>query len=1023
MTGTVDIPGLTGINDAPWALFEAEWYQQRYAPDVSGVATTPSALMGHYLDKGRSRGYSPNPFFDETWYLNICPEAAHEIQCGHLQSGFEHYCIEGYRTRSPHWLFDLDYYRERYDDLTPALLSGRGLVNHYAHFLTFGVQEGRIGHRFFWPDYYRAAMAPADRQAAMAKGAFTHFLLSSAGDDQEKRTTPYFSPGWYRETYPAVDAEIRSGAVRNALEHYLTNETPAEFNPNPIFSESVYLRRNSDVAQALAERRLRSGYHHFIAQGVREHRFFSRAIDLAKYTAAHALVRADLKDDSSLDPYLHLLTIGTALGLSACPRASMEAGLGEDRSKVQFRAEAELVALAHARHMIDFTVTAPPAVSVIMVLHNHFALTIAALASLRDNVHDPLEVILVDSGSTDETLRIETVIKGAKLVRLAENEGFVRACNAGLGYVTAETVLFLNNDIRLSPGAIATALRKLHSDVTIGAVGGKVVRAHGVLQEAGCVIWRDGTTAGVLRDCDALDPAANYVRDADYCSAVFLLVPTALVKALGGFDDDFAPSYYEDTDLCVRIRQLGFRVVYDPAVVSHHLEYGSVESTDEAEAAMDRGRQTFLRKHAGWLTQQPERPQALTNIAVRSSGKGRILFIDDTIPMRDMGSGFVRANDLIREMVAIGYDVTVFPINASARPVFSIYADFCETVEIMHGHTIDGLEAFLEQNPRRFNIIWVSRTHNLRLVKDAIKDLRDPDGRPVGVIVDTEAVASLRNRAKQRVKPHIPQVLPDTLDEEFRHVRSDSQVVCVTEAEQRLLHSEGFRQVRVLGHVRKLDITPKSFNDRRGLLILGAIHDADSPNHDALSWFVEAILPLVTQELGPDVLVSVAGYQGEAVDLSALAEHPQLKLLGCVPQTRPLYDVHRVFVAPTRYAAGVAYKIHEAASFGLPIVTTSLIAGQTGWNHGTELLAADETDPQAFARQLIALYRDERLWQRLQHNAAARLRLENNENDYRRALGSILANVGSPKTSATPPAEGALQSFGSSSDAPSVQIA
>ncbi len=57
----------------------------------------------------------------------------------------------------------------------------------------------------------------------------------------------------------------------------------------------------------------------------------------------------------------------------------------------------------------------------------------------------------------------------------------------------------------------------------IGAVGGKIIRANGQLQEAGSIIWDDGTTTGYLRDASPLAPEANYVRDVDYCSAVFLL--------------------------------------------------------------------------------------------------------------------------------------------------------------------------------------------------------------------------------------------------------------------------------------------------------------------------------------------------------------------------------------------------------------------------------------------------------------------------------------------------------------------
>ena len=959
------------------------------------LAVTPSALMAHYLYQGRHHGHSPNPLFDEEWYIKTYEDAAYEVRIGHLSSGFDHYCMLGYAHVSPHWLFDLRYYRQRYDDLTLETLDRLGVANHYAHFLRYGAQEGRIAHRFFWPKYYWAGLETEQRSLAMEQGIFLHFLSADLKSGREVPTTPYFSPGWYRETYTQVDADIRAGLQHSALRHYLTNETPTAFDPNFIFSEENYLSRNDDVARAVANGKIRSGYQHFITNGVCEKRFFSRIIDLDRYTNSHALVRADLGADPAMDPYLHLLTIGTALGLAANSQPAPGSGSVESQLKIQFRAEAQVVALAYAHSELDFAPRTPPAVSVIMVGHNRFALTFAALASLRDNFHAPIELIFIDSGSTDETMQIETWVKGFKLIRLAHNVGFVSACNTGLQEVTSETVLFLNNDVRLASGAVASAIRRLGSSSDIGAVGGKILRAHGLLQEAGCSISWDGSTTGYLRDHDPLEPAANYVREVDYCSAVFLLLPSALARALGGFDIDYVPSYYEDTDLCVRLQQLGFRVVYDPSIVVHHLEYGSLQTTEEADMAMARGRQTFLRKHRNWLERQPEPKDQFTAAEARRTGSQRILFLDDTIPVREMGSGFVRANDIIGEMTALGYAVTVFPINPCTRPVVTTYSQFPDSANILYNRTIDDLPAFLDEHRRYFDIVWVSRTHNLRLVQAEIRALQDPLGRPVRVILDTEALASERDRTKLRIKPASSSAHSHgILQAEFHHVAPDSHVVCVNEAEQTLLQAQGLTKLSILGHFRRLALTPAPFEDRHGILILGALHEVDTPNYDALFWFVEEILPLIQKDFDVQPLVSVAGYVSANIDLSALDDHPHVRLLGCVSSTWSLYNDHRIFVAPTRFAAGIPYKIHEAASFGLPIVTTSLIAGQIGWGHGAELLAASQMTPRDFAQQVVTLYNTSALWKRLRLYAARRLMQENNQADYRRALNSILTDIG-----------------------------
>ena len=180
----------------------------------------------------------------------------------------------------------------------------------------------------------------------------------------------------------------------------------------------------------------------------------------------------------------------------------------------------------------------------------------------------------------------------------------MRGGNAALACIRAEAALFLHKDVELVPGAVAAALRCLGSDPRIGAVGGKVIRAHGLLHEAGGIVWRDGTIQAYQRDAFPLLPEANFRRDVAYCSRVFLLVRADLLRQLEGFDDAYAPGGYEDVDLCVRIQQAGFRVVYDPSVALYHMVHGSAPAGALPEADKARQRQVFCRRHAAWLQQR-----------------------------------------------------------------------------------------------------------------------------------------------------------------------------------------------------------------------------------------------------------------------------------------------------------------------------------------------------------------------------------------------------------------------------------
>jgi GT2 family glycosyltransferase len=664
----------------------------------------------------------------------------------------------------------------------------------------------------------------------------------------------------------------------------------------------------------------------------------------------------------------------------------------EGQAKALLRAKFDALHLHYGQHPIRFDTAAPAELSVIMVLHDNFSLTLQALASLRENFPGPLQVVIVDSGSTDETRHLAKYVTGIQLLSLDINVGFVRGCNAALEFVTADTVLYLHNDIVIAAGAVLAALSRLQSDVSIGAVGAKIMRTHGLLQEAGCIIWRDGWTTGYLRDQQPTAPEANFVRDVDFCSAAFLLVRTSLLRDLEGFDDAFAPAYFEDVDLCVRIREAGYLIVYDPAVVVHHLEYGSASRREDAEKRIQAAHEVFFRKHRNRLRlcyTSDSRAQLFARAV--NPVCGRVLLIEDQVPLRRLGSGFVRSNDIVCAMAALGHHVTVYPVQRQDHNLAAVFADFPDTVEVMHEHAFDGLEQFLRVRRGYYDTIWVARTHNLDLVKPALEKSGVDVLGDVRVVLDTEAIAATREaRRRALCGEDAPVDLEKAIQEELRNAYFCQTLVAVNAQEAAHLRDHGFTDVHVLGHARTLSLTPRPWRERAGILMVGAFPAMDSPNYDSLCWFVDEVLPLIKQTLGYETMLTVAGFVGAGVDFERFRNHPRITLHGTVADLAPLYGAHRVFVAPTRYAAGLPYKVHEAASYGLPVVATALLRGQLGWEDGRDLLAADAADPAGFARQVLALYQSEDVWSHIRAGAAQRIRVECGRGEYERSLMEVL---------------------------------
>jgi GT2 family glycosyltransferase len=978
-----------------WAVFDAAWYLRKY-PDLhaAGIEFLPESILAYYLETGCRLGHSPSPLFDELFYLSQNPDVAELVVDGSYRSGFDHFCQHGHRGLSPHWLFNDTLYAALYDDMSLENLDVHGCYGRYDHYLKSGQREDRMAQFLFDQQFYKArATASHEAKSIDDLGPFVHFLYCLESDLAELPPSIYFDPAWYVEHHARARAEIENGQFGSAIEHYLRSEAGQDLDPVPEFSEQYYRSKHPDVAAAIDAGVFRNGYQHFIQHGAFELRPPSPAVDLIYYRDANPRVRDDLNSGFVRDAFAHLLLIGLPEGLAHKP-PDTQSLLTEDATKQFFLAKAKDNLVLFGRHKLDFKPRTDPVVSVIMVLFDKFELTMQALASLRNNYAGSIELILVDNASSDDTRRIDQYVAGAKIFQLASNIGFLGASNHGLEQVTADLVLFLNNDIELGYGAIEQAIRRLRSDRAIAAVGGKVIRTHGRLQEAGCVIWNDGSTIGYMRDASPLAPEANFVRDVDFCSGVFLLCQTSVVKKLGGFDGDFSPAYYEEVDLCVQMAEAGYRVVYDPAIVIHHLEYGSAVSTEASMALMRRGHKIFERKHKEFLKSKQERTeQNLVAARAVNNRNKRVLFIEDTVPVRRIGSGFVRANDAVNAIAAAGYDVSVFPVNGAHYDIMSMYADFHETVEVLHDRDINGLQQLLDTRPEYYDLIWVSRTHNLGRILPIFQQAGiDPKRTPF--ILDTEAVVTCRDAANQVFRGPAESFDFDArLRAEFEFARDCRHITAVNQAEADMLRQIGFGAVSVLGTIREPEPTPNDFGGREGLLFVAGIHQADSPNLDSLNWFLEEILPALASEMPVVPVLNYVGYTRPDVDMSAFSGHPNIKIHGPVGDLRPFYNQNRLFIAPTRYAAGTPYKVYETASYGLPCVATELLVNQLNWKNGTEILSAPVTDAKRFAAQIARLYGAEPIWAELRRNALARLAAENTAPAFNATVENILTSA------------------------------
>jgi hypothetical protein len=407
---------------------------------------------------------------------------------------------------------------------------------------------------------------------------------------------------------------------------------------------------------------------------------------------------------------------------------------------------------------------------------------------------------------------------------------------------------------------------------------------------------------------------------------------------------------------------------------------------------MIRNHDAFCKKHAAYLQDRPVRNDRLPHISARFAARDskRVLFIEDTVPLRLLGSGYARSNDIIQVMAALGYQVTILPMQRSQFGIASIYHDMPDTVEVMYDRGEDNLPEFLTERHDHYDAVWVARTHNLSRVRPLLDSLPAPVSACPSIILDTEAIEAKRDSAYTTLTKGKTHDLATAIRGELRHADICRTIVAVSDEEACDLRGLGWDNVSVVGHMRKLAPTPRVFADRAGMLFVGAMHQQLSPNYDSLVWFVDEVLPIVERTLQWQTRLTIVSYTAPGVSLDRFVKHSRVTLRGMVANPEPLYDQHRVFVAPTRFSAGLPYKIYEAAAFGLPVIATELLRRQMNWQNGIDLLSADVDEPELLAEHIIALYQDEALWQRIRANALERLHRENNYAEYAKAIERII---------------------------------
>ena len=154
----------------------------------------------------------------------------------------------------------------------------------------------------------------------------------------------------------------------------------------------------------------------------------------------------------------------------------------------------------------------------------------------------------------------------AAQVVLSANSGFAHACNTGVRHTCSKYICFLNADIRVTPGWLDAMIAEIERDARIAAVGNRQLDAAGRIHSCGSAwSWRTGRFEHFLRGRQpARQREWTVPRDLDAITGSCLLVRRDAFERVGGFDENYRQGYWEDSDLCMKLRHSGYRIRFTP---------------------------------------------------------------------------------------------------------------------------------------------------------------------------------------------------------------------------------------------------------------------------------------------------------------------------------------------------------------------------------------------------------------------------------------------------------------------------
>ena len=634
-------------------LFDRDWYLAQN-PDVAAAGLDPAE---HYLKRGAAEGRSPGPGFDAVSYLAAYPDVAatgqdpllHYLQCGKAEGRKTRHAdpysewVKAYDTLSdtdraairahidtlstrptisvvvPVYNTDENHLREMIESVREQIYPNWELC-----LADDGSREPRVRRvleEFRGKDsrikiLYRPAngniSAASNSALEMATGEFValldhddvlapHALYMVAHavnvhpdadvfySDEDKlnaaglRFDPYFKPEWNQELFYGQNFVNHLGVYRTASVRAVGGfRLGFEGSQDYDLALRVIAATNGPVVHIPHVL-----YHWRIYPGAGTH-------SLTEFDSAATAARRAIRE--------HLESLGERATVTAAPVGNYH--------RVVYQGPDEW-----------------PKVSVIIPTRDHIDVLAECLTGLMEGTDYPnLEIIIADNESIEtktEAFFAELAQRGVRIVRSAGPFNFSRINNAAAREASGDVLLFLNNDVSVIERAWLKEMVVHAVKPGVGAVGARLLYPDDTVQHAGVVLGIGGVAGHVhchvSRDEPGYFGRLKLTQEISCVTAACMAVPKAVFAKVGGFDEENLAVAFNDVDLCIRIREAGFRIIWTPYAELYHAESKS-RGSDLSPTKIDRFHREGKYVQRRWARQIANDPFFSPNLSLETVG-------------------------------------------------------------------------------------------------------------------------------------------------------------------------------------------------------------------------------------------------------------------------------------------------------------------------------------------------------------------------------------------------------------------